>query len=47
MGDLWDSIENVNEENTYLKKKRRLKKTNTIVLIHFDCGIDFHNLFNF
>jgi hypothetical protein len=25
MGDFWDSIGNVNEENTYLKKKRKEK----------------------
>jgi hypothetical protein len=23
MGDFWDSIGNVNEENTYLKKKKK------------------------
>jgi hypothetical protein len=26
MGDLWDSIENVNEENTSLKKKATKKR---------------------
>jgi hypothetical protein len=26
MGDLWDSIENVNEENTYFKKKMKNTK---------------------
>jgi hypothetical protein len=26
MGDLWDSIENVNEENTNVKKKWKKKK---------------------
>jgi hypothetical protein len=28
MGDLWDSIENVNEENNLIKKNTKTKKNN-------------------
>jgi hypothetical protein len=34
MGDFWDSIGNVNKENTYLKKKNKKRKKEKYPFIH-------------
>jgi hypothetical protein len=40
MGDLWDSIENVNEENTQFKKKKKKSKHSGTMVLHIKDSTD-------
>jgi hypothetical protein len=44
VGDFWDSIGNVNEINTQLKKKKKEKKDKCLCSLSHHCGPDSYHI---